>query len=203
MPLRPRTPLHDFVDRLYTATVVLVVGLAGVLVAALLFHQSVLLHALNPLERPWLILAATALYVAVSAVRSHLRGSIFPDEPPRHVRFQEDGASGFSYHSFWSRRYGCEEGLEVIVTDSELWTRYGLWARWLFGGPWRGLENRIPLGVICAATGTGWGLRRQILIDYYDASGTPQRLALRVWNRKGLLAALRAGNPRMRISDDE
>lgn len=197
MPLRPRTPLHDLFDRLFAVLLILYFSLFVALVGSAPVGESA-----GPGPIFWWILAVAGALLATSSVRSLLRGSIFPAHYTGELEYHERNGSGRSYRSLFTRLTGFTNGLEITVTEDELWTRLAWWYRWLYSAADFGLENRIPLASIESVKRRGIWRWRRYYIGYRDERGAPRQLLLIVREPYVFVAALRAGNPAIRISDD-
>lgn len=202
MPLRPRTPLYNLVDRLIKVlSVVYTILFLAIFPGGILRMRLGIRLFNHPNDflayMAALFLMVIALFV-LRAVRIHLTGSIFPSEPPREIRFHEGSASGRSFRSIFTRFGGASNCLEITVTDEELWTRLGWPGRVLFTGDEFGMANRIPLESITSTTRTGWSKKRH-LVEYRDSQGEAQRLELRVRDIESFERALQSGTPAIRM----
>ncbi|HEY3411803.1 MAG TPA: hypothetical protein VGM51_01970 [Armatimonadota bacterium] len=204
MPIRPRTPLYDLIDRLIKLLSVVYTVLFLAIFFGLPLRTRLGIRLFNHPNDFLIYMAALFLMVialfALHALRNQLRGDIFPTEPPREIRFREASASGRSFRSVFSRFGGASNCLEVTVTDDELWTRPGWPFRLIWTGRENGLENRIPLASISAVTHTGWRKRGRLL-EYRDMSGGVGSLELRVRDVESFDRALQSGNPALTVTD--
>src|ERR1035437_9860811 len=103
MPLRPRTPLYDLIDRLKKVLSVVYTVLFLAMFFGPPLRTRLGIRLLNHPNEYLAYIAALFLMVttlfALRAVRIHLTGSIFPAEPAREIRFGEGSASGRSFRS--------------------------------------------------------------------------------------------------------
>lgn len=202
MPLRPRTPLCDLVDRLFCVSIALPPLFLAALAVAPLLSSPLIRPGNDPRQHPeWMLIIVGAAFTT-SIARSWLRGSIFPAHYAGELGYHESNAAGRSYRSLFTRLTGFTNGLEITVTEDELWTRLAWWYRWLYSAADFGLENRIPLGSILSVTRKGTWRWRRYYIGYRDGKGAPQQLLLKVREPYVFVAALRAGNPAIRFSDN-
>jgi hypothetical protein len=121
--------------------------------------------------------------------RHRKHGISFPPLESVRVQFHESGASGRSLKSPITRFGGASNCLLVTVTDKEVWVRtffpFNLLARDF------DLEHRIPREAITrAGLRVGWS-RRQIELEFRDASGMPRQLLLSLRNPDAFLTVLK------------
>lgn len=130
----------------------------------------------------WCILMLIMFYLFYTRGKKAI--AIFPDIQTVVVKFRDRTASGYSTKSLMTKLGGSGRGLDIIVTENELWLKCPL----LFASilEQHDLLHRVPLINIINVE----HISDKVSIEFTSQSGIPTKVVLTIKKPAELLAAL-------------
>ncbi len=130
----------------------------------------------------WCVVMLTMFYLAYTRGKKAI--AIFPDIETVLVKYRDRSASGHSTRTLMTRLGGTSRGLDIVVTDSELWLKCPL----LFASFLQQYEmlHRVPLKNIVNVE----RVKETVAIEFTSEAGSLTKVVLTTKRPDELVAAL-------------